>query len=149
MKPPLRISFTVACPPQHAFTVWTSRIDTWWPSDHTVTGAPDLTVVLERGVGGRIYERTTDGIEHDWGVVTTWDPPSKLAYRWHIGQGPDAATEVEVRFVAAGAADTRVEIEHRGWEQLGDAADERRDRNALGWESLLPHFVVAIEKGNG
>lgn len=129
--------------------MWTSRIATWWPSDHTVTGASDLTVVLESGVGGRIYERTSEGIEHDWGVVTAWDPPSKLAYRWHLGQDRQDATDVEVRFVAVGAADTRVEIEHSGWEHLGDGAEELRNRNRLGWRTLLPHFVAAIEKGDG
>ncbi len=35
---PLRVSFEVACSPERAFLVWTSRIGTWWPHDHTVTG---------------------------------------------------------------------------------------------------------------
>ena len=70
MTSPLRISFDVACPAEHAFALWTSRIGTWWPPDHTVTGEPGLAVVLEGGVGGRIYERTAAGTEHDWGQVT-------------------------------------------------------------------------------
>jgi hypothetical protein len=49
----------------HAFRVWTDRIGTWWPPDHTATGQADL-IVLEGGVGARIYERTSDGVEHDW-----------------------------------------------------------------------------------
>jgi Activator of Hsp90 ATPase homolog 1-like protein len=143
---PLRVSFDVACPPEHAFAVWTSRISTWWPTDHTVTGDPDLSVVLESGVGGRIYERTPEGIEHDWGVVTAWDPPTELAYLWHIGRDPVDATEVVIHFVAR-ETETRVEIEHRGWERLGDMADAWRDRNRIGWETLLPHFAAAITKG--
>jgi hypothetical protein len=70
---PLRISFEVACPAEHAFAVWTSRIGTWWPPDHTVSGEADLTVVLEGVVGGRIFERTSEGVEHDWGTVTIWE----------------------------------------------------------------------------
>jgi hypothetical protein len=44
---PLRITFDVACSAEHAFAMWTSRIGTWWPADHTVTGDRDLAIVLE------------------------------------------------------------------------------------------------------
>lgn len=84
MNAPLRMSFDVACSAEHAFTVWTSGIGRWWPPDHTVTGQADLVVILQSGVGGRIYERTSDGVEHDWGEVTVWKPPTKLAYLWHL-----------------------------------------------------------------
>ena len=54
------------------------------------------------------------------------------------------ATEVEIRFLAQGTGATRIEIEHRGWERLGSAGDEWRERNQAGWETLLPHFLAAI-----
>ena len=66
------------------------------------------------------------------------DPPERLSYLWHLGCDPADATEVDIRFVARGAAATRVEIEHRGWERLGRARAAWRDRNQAGWESLLP-----------
>ena len=47
MIEPIRLAFEVACPPDHAFEVWTGRIGTWWPSDHTVSEEPGLAVVLE------------------------------------------------------------------------------------------------------
>ena len=75
MTEPLRMSFDVACSAGHAFTVWTSGIAAWWPPDHTMTGRVE-TVVLQGGVGGRIYERTVDGTEHEWGEVTVWQPPA-------------------------------------------------------------------------
>jgi uncharacterized protein YndB with AHSA1/START domain len=137
------MSFDVACSTDHAFALWTSRIGTWWPQDHTVTGEPGLVIVLEGVVGGRIFERTADGTEHDWGVVTRWEPPSRLSYRWHLHRDPADATDVEIRFLAQGAAATRIEIEHRGWDRLGTVADEVRSRNRAGWETLLPHFRVA------
>jgi hypothetical protein len=143
---PLKISFDVACPAAHAFEVWTGQIGMWWPPDHTVTGHPDL-VVLQAGVGGRIFERTADGVEYNWGHVTRWDPPKQLTYYWHLGADPERATEVEIRFLPQGDAATRIEIEHRGWEGLGDAADEWRDRNQVGWATLLPHFQAATAKG--
>jgi uncharacterized protein YndB with AHSA1/START domain len=145
---PLRITFDVACSAEHAFAVWTSRIGTWWPADHTVTGDRDLAIVLESGVGGRIYERTAHGVEHDWGVVTVWDPPKRLAYLWNLGRDRREATDVDIRFVSRGRDDTRVEIEHRGWERLGATADAWRDRNRIGWETLLPHFAAAITTGD-
>jgi uncharacterized protein YndB with AHSA1/START domain len=145
MSEPLKISFEVACSPDHAFTVWTSGMGTWWPPDHTVTGHAE-EVVLQSGVGGRIFERTSDGVEHDWGTVTAWEPPARLAYQWHIGRESADATQVEIRFVPQGAA-TRIEIEHRGWERLGAVGEERRAQNRVGWESLLPHFLGAVAEG--
>jgi uncharacterized protein YndB with AHSA1/START domain len=145
---PLRIAFDVACPADHAFTMRTSRIAAWWPQDHTVSGDQGLTIVLESGVGGRIYERTADGTEHDWGTVTVWDPPNRLAYLWHLGRDPSTATDVDIRFLARGPGDTRIEIEHRGWERLGAGADAWRERNQVGWQTLLPHFAAAISRGD-
>ena len=147
MTPPLRLSLEVACSTEHAFAVWTSAIGSWWPPDHTVSGRPDQ-VVLQSGVGGRIFERTSDGIEHVWGEVTVWEPPTTLAYLWHLGRDPEEATEVEIQFVPQGADATRIDIEHRGWERLGALADDWRDRNQLGWEALLPHFQVAVMRGD-
>ena len=97
MTDPLRISFDVACPAEHAFRTWTSGIGTWWPPDHTVSGGPEA-IVLTGEVGGRIYERATDGTEHEWGEVTVWQPPTRLAYLWYLGRDPADATEVEIRF---------------------------------------------------
>ncbi len=147
MTDALRMTFEVACPAEHAFSMWTDRIGSWWPSDHTVSGSADAAVVLQGGVGGRIYERTPDGSEHEWGKVTVWDPPLRLAYLWHIGRDQSDATEVEIRFVPHGDAATRVEIEHRGWDRLGDDAETWRDRNRIGWQTLLPYFLSAAEQG--
>ena len=143
MTGPLRMSFEVACSREHAFSVWTTRFGMWWPRDHTVSGRAD-SVVLQPVVGGRIYERTADGTEHDWGEVTVWQPPARLAYLWHLGLDRDRATEVEVRFIAQGAA-TRIEIEQRGWERLGEAAERWRARNLAGWQGLLPHYQAALD----
>jgi uncharacterized protein YndB with AHSA1/START domain len=141
---PLRWAFDVACPPHHAFRVWTADIAAWWPADHTLTGAADSTVVLEGRVGGRIFERTADGGEHDWGEVTAWEPPTRLAYLWFLRADRADATDVEIRFLAAGAATTRVEIEHTGWERLGERGPAWRERNLGGWSTLLSHYRAAL-----
>ena len=41
MADPLRLSLDVSCPVEHAFRVWTDRINLWWPADHTVSGRSD------------------------------------------------------------------------------------------------------------
>lgn len=142
---PIRLAFEVGCSVEHAFATWTAAIDRWWPADHTATAAHGLVVTLEPGVGGRIFERTPDGTEHDWGEVTIWEPPGRLGYLWHLRRERADATEVEIRFEAAGAGRTRVEIVHRGWERLGAEGETWRDRNLGGWSTLLPHFVEHAE----
>ena len=105
---------------------------------------PDATVVLERRPGGRIFERTSGGEEHDWGEVTAFDRPRSLTYLWHIRSDRADATEVEISFHELDRDRTRVEIEHRGWERLGDGADRWRDRNLAAWGSLLPRYREAL-----
>ena len=143
MIEPLRVTFDVACPPDVAFAVWTSGIDAWWPADHTASGEADATVTLEQRLGGRLFERTAAGIEHEWGEITAWEPPNRFAYLWHLRRDRADATEVEIRFTPLGEAGTRVEIVHRGWERLGASGQEWRDRNMGGWTSLLPHYQAA------
>ena len=143
---PIRLTFDVACAPEHAFRIWTADTSRWWPADHTVTVEDGLLVVFEPRVGGRIYERTTAGLEHDWGEVTAWEPPHRLVYLWHLRQDRADATEVEIAFAPAGDDTTRVTIEHRGWERLGAAAPAKRDRNLRGWSGLLPHYVDACTR---
>ena len=143
---PIRLEFDVACPPARAFEVWTGRISDWWPADHTVSGEADLSVVLEARRGGRIFERTSAGLEYDWGEVTVWEPPRRFGYLWHLRRDRADATDVEIRFIDRGDGTTRVEIEHRGWERLGAEAETWRDRNHGGWATLLPHYLAAVNR---
>ena len=142
---PLRLEYRIACSPAHAFAVWTTRLTTWWPPGHSASGDPGTVVTLEPRLGGRIYERTSDGTEIDWGEITGWDPPRGLRYVWHIRRDRADATDVELTFADAGDGTTRLEIVHSGWERLGAEAQAWRDANTDGWEALLPRFVAAAE----
>jgi hypothetical protein len=146
--PPLTLRFDVDCPPAHAFRVWTGDIASWWPADHSVSGEAGLMVVLEGRVGGRIYERTAAGVEHEWGEVTTWEPPSRFGYLWHLRRDRADATQVDIRFSAMGDTGeaTRVDIEHTGWERLGSDAPSWRERNLGGWQTLLPHYIDHLKE---
>jgi len=138
---PLRLSFEVACAPDHAFQTWTAQTSIWWPSSHTVSASDGLEVIFEPRVGGRIFERTSEGVEHDWGEIIAWEPPRRVAYLWHLRVDQADATEVDISFIAGDPGTTRVEIEHRGWERLGSDALARRDANRAGWGGLLPHYI--------
>lgn len=139
---PLELTFTVACAPAHAFVIWTAKTSLWWPTGHSVSTDPDLEVTFEPWQGGRIFERTSAGVEHDWGEILDWEPPHRLRYLWHIRRDRSDATEVEISFTAHDDG-TVVTIVHRGWERLGTAGPQWRDRNRQGWAGLLPHFEQA------
>ena len=141
MIPPLEFEFTVECSAEHAFFTWTNATR-WWPTDHTMSATRDVEVIFEPHEGGRIYERTPNGTEFEWGEVTVWQPPVRLEYLWHIASDRADATEVEVTFVEREAS-TLVRIEQRGWERLGAGATERRSNNHRGWSDMLPRFVEA------
>jgi hypothetical protein len=142
MTEPLTLTFDVRCSREHAFRVWTTKIAQWWPADHTVSGEP-ADIVVEGRVGGHIFERTADGTVHEWGEITTWDPPQHLGYRWYLRQDRADATQVDIVFTERGGASTRIEIEHHGWDRLGVKGPERRRTNEGGWRGLLPHFIEA------
>jgi uncharacterized protein YndB with AHSA1/START domain len=139
---PLRVELDVRCNAQHAFSMWTERFGRWWPRSHTVSGGPEA-IVLEGFIGGRLYERSPDGREIDWGEITAWEPPQRLAYLWHIRRDRADATDVEITFVDRGDGTTRVEIVHSGWERLGADGATWRDANRGGWAGLLPAFFAA------
>jgi hypothetical protein len=148
MIEPLRISFEVGCDRQHAFAVWTEHASAWWPKDHTVSREPGLQIVFEPRVGGRIFERSQTGQEHEWGEITVWDPPRRLAYLWRIATERANATDVEIRFLEIGPEATRVEVEHGGWERLASEFGQTwRDTNQGGWDGMLPAYIAACAKG--
>lgn len=149
MIEPLRLSFEVACTPEHAFETWTARASAWWPEEHTVSHEPGTEIVFEPHRGGRIYERTRGGREIEWGEIVSWQPPRRLGYRWHIATDPERATDVEILFHAVDGGRTRVEIEHGGWERLGEIGPAWREANHAGWDGVLPAYANAALKSSG
>ncbi len=133
----VRKSITVRCSVEDAFRVFTDEIGSWWPlASHSVGGSRARTCAMEGRVGGRLFERLDDGTEETWGTVTAWEPPLRLSYTWHPGRDETTAQEVEMRFSPAGDG-TRVELEHRGWEKLGDEAEETAKGYDSGWDYVL------------
>jgi uncharacterized protein YndB with AHSA1/START domain len=139
---PVRRSVEVTCAVEEAFRIFTEGVDDWWPlATHSVGQQKAATCYFEGQVGGRIYESTEDGSLNLWGTVTEWEPPNRVVFTWHPGREPATAQEVELRFIEEGSG-TRVELEHRGWETLGDAAAETREGYHSGWEYVLNQFIA-------
>lgn len=134
---PVRKVVTVKATVDRAFRRFTAEIASWWPlASHSVGGANAETVIMEGRVGGRILERIRGGPESVWGTITTWNPPHRVAFTWHPGDDPAKAQDVDVRFVQVGDR-TRVELEHTGFERLGEAARKARKGYPIGWAYVL------------
>jgi uncharacterized protein YndB with AHSA1/START domain len=132
--------------------VFTAGIGRWWPKTHHI-GASDLdTLVIEPREGGRWYERGVDGVECEVGKVLVWEPPSRLVLGWQLTPDwkfdPDLITEVEVQFIPDGDNATRVELEHRNLERLGDRAEALRQQIDApeGWSGLLQLFAQSASQ---
>ena len=139
----IRKSLTVAAPIERAFEVFTERIGTWWPLDsHSIGGEKATSAVVEGRVGGGVYEVMDDGATAPWATVLAWEPPHRLVLSWHVNPGVPA-TEVEVRFSKEGDG-TRVELEHRGWDALGEKGVGMSSGYDEGWELVLGRYVEGV-----
>jgi hypothetical protein len=139
----IRKTIVVRCGVDAAFRTWTDQINMWWPKGHSRSGDPGTTVFVEQHIGGRIYERTPEGVEHVWGLVTAWDPPGHMAYHWYLGSGPDQPTRVDVRFVAHGDGRTRVDLIHQGPEYIGERWPRTSAIFDVAWEHVLAAYGIA------
>lgn len=140
---PVRKSVRVSRPVEEAFGLFTTRIATWWPlPTHSVAGDRAAAVVMEPREGGRIYERAEDGTITYWGEVLVFEPPHRLVVAWQPNPEAPAATEVEVAF-APEEGGTRVDLEHRGWERLGERAELARTEYDSGWDGVLGLYAAA------
>ena len=140
----VRKTVTVDCVVEEAFRVFTAEADSWWPrQDHSIYKSEGREIVFEGRVGGEVYELSRSGETGHWATVVSWEPPNRLVLAWNILERDAVATEVEVRFLPEGET-TRVELEHRGWEALGEGASERRHSYDTGWGHVLGRYVERI-----
>ena len=147
-REPVRRSVTVGRLRDEAFELFTAGIASWWPMDrYSVSQERTRNVVIEPRVGGGVYEERDDGATFPWGRVLAWEPPGRLVLSWHPGREPDVAQEVEVLFTAVDDV-TRVDLEHRNWDKLGDDAANVRESYVNGWAEVLDHcFLGACAAG--
>ena len=143
----VRKEIFVARSQEDAFRIYTDEFGSWWPlSTHSIFGDEAVDAVFEPVAGGRLYERTADGREAEWGRVLAWNPPSGFTISWKPNLDPDAPrTTYELRFVAIGENQTRLELLHTGWEALGDDATEAREGYDGGWDLVLDAYTALAD----
>jgi uncharacterized protein YndB with AHSA1/START domain len=139
----IRKSIHVKRSVEDSFRFFTRDIGKWWPlkEGYSFGGERADQIHLEARQGGRFFERFTDGEEYQVGTVTACTPPSRVVISWKAPNW-DAPTEVEVRFTAEGDG-TRVDLEHRGWERAGAAAEKESSGYKQGWETVLARYAAA------
>jgi uncharacterized protein YndB with AHSA1/START domain len=148
----IKRNIKVQCSIDRAFRVFTEEMGTWWPLEtHSIAVDQELgqkaeTLRIDTREGGRIEEVLEDGSTRAWGAVLAWDPPRRVVYGWKPNDRPTPPTEVEVRFSSQNDG-TLVELEHRGWDRLGDVSEEIRPLYASegGWTMVLGRYRNAAE----
>jgi uncharacterized protein YndB with AHSA1/START domain len=140
----VRKTVTVDCTVEEAFRVFTADATSWWPTaTHSINGRDVKEVVFEEREGGAVYEVTASGERGHWATVVAWEPPSRIVLAWNILEREALPTEVEVRFVPE-ADQTRVDLEHRGWERIADGAEAKREAYDNGWDQVLSVYVDRV-----
>jgi uncharacterized protein YndB with AHSA1/START domain len=140
----VRKTVTVNREVEEAFRVFTTEMQSWWPTDrYSIHGDDVREIVFEEREGGEIFEISSSGEKGHWATVLSWEPPNRLVLAWNVLERDPVATEVEVRFLPYGEG-TRVELEHRGWEALGEGAAEKRRSYDTGWDQVLGSYETRL-----
>lgn len=129
----------IACAVDHAFAVFTEKIDLWWPRSHRRSRDGLLTLTNEA-----LVERAPDGSEWLMANVTEIEAPARLVLDWFPGS-PAAPTAVEIVFAAVGAR-TMVTITHRPLSASTEIWPQRVATFIAGWDAVLPALKRFIEE---
>ena len=153
------VALRVPVPAARAFAAFTEQIADWWQPNGLFQFSDGRTGTLafepEPGPDGHLVETYPDGSSFVIGHVRAWDPPHRLVLSWrHASFAADQETELHVRFDdveddadagAAGGAQTRVTVEHFGWDTIQHEHAARHGfplatfqlRFAQWWQALL------------
>jgi uncharacterized protein YndB with AHSA1/START domain len=148
------VSIRVGASPTRAFEAFTEEIGEWWRPHPLFRLTPDGDGYLrfEPGEGGRLVATLGNGKEFEVGRITVWKPGERLALTWRQATfAPDQATELDVRFEAIGNQ-TRVTVEHRGWDRIPQEHAARHGfdlllfqrRQADHWRTLLASLNAVL-----
>lgn len=141
------VALRVKATPERAFEAFTAEIAGWWKPNalfHFTPRSPGVPS-FEPFEGGRFLETLPGGKVFEAGRVLVWAPGERLVFTWRCAWfEPDATTTVEVTFNPVGD-ETRVSVEHSGWETIPPQNAARHGfplpvflrREAEWWEVLL------------
>lgn len=110
-----------------AFRVFVEEPMDWVPPGHKYLKDATL-IAIEPGVGGRFFERDATGAEAVHGVITEWDPPSRLVMTWRVGENwqpifdDEKASFIILTFTETAPGSTKVVLTHSQFHRHGAAA---------------------------
>lgn len=136
---------------EHAFTVFTTGIGSWWNPEHHILDGELAEMIFEPRVGGSITDRAVDGSECRWARVLDYEPPKRVCFSWDINTAWQLETnqartsEVEVTFTATAPDRTHVVLTHRHLDRHGDGWQGMRNAVSSGW-SLTHYAEVAAQR---
>lgn len=144
------VALRIGVPPDVAFAAFTRDIGRWWKSHplFRLSRRGDGTLRFDpEGPDGRLVTRFDDGKEWEIGPVLHWLPGERLAFGWRLPSfRDDQATEVDVRFEAVGD-ETRVTVEHRGWDRIPREHVARHGFELMLFQRRLGEFWRGLLKG--
>ena len=148
------VSLRVSATPERAFDVFVGEIDKWWVANTLfkfTRGSPGK-LAFEPRLGGRFTETCADGEVFEIGRITAWRPGSRLAFSWRQATFESGReTHVDLRFEAIDA-ETRVTVEHSGWDVVPDDHVARHgfpdaiflQRHGEWWRALLTSLAQRV-----
>jgi len=149
------VSLRVKATPHEAFEIFTQEIGAWWRPNGLFQLTPHGDGALSFEGQERLISTLPNGKVFEIGRVTAWAPGERLAFSWRQASfTPELVTHVEVRFEAIGD-DTRVTVEHRGWDTIPQEHVARHGfplavtqmRLAEHWRALLAALAIRLPKG--
>jgi uncharacterized protein YndB with AHSA1/START domain len=146
------VSMRVRATPERAFDAFTAEIGRWWKPNvlFPFTDRTDGVLAFESEPERCLVETAPGGHRFVVGQVRNWDPPRRLVVSWRESTfGPDVETELHVRFEDVGEGQTRVVVEHFGWDAIpvghvarhGFPLDVLQLRFAEWWRRMLDDLV--------
>ena len=147
------VALRVPCDPMRAFEAFTQEIGAWWQPSGLFQITPRGDGKLSFEPGKRLITTLGNGKTFEIGRVLAWEPGKRLAFEWRQATfAKDQKTEVEVCFEAVGE-ETRVSIEHRGWDRIpqdhvarhGFPEHSTLQRTSEWWRESLSAFKRRLE----
>ncbi|WP_431830627.1 SRPBCC domain-containing protein [Caulobacter radicis] len=121
MSARILVALRMKAAPERVFDAFVGEIGAWWrpnPLFSFTPRSPGVLVFEGQGEGARLVERLASGRTFEIGRVRVWTRGERLVFGWRQAAfAPGMDTEVEVTFEAVGA-ETRVTVQHRGWETV-------------------------------
>jgi uncharacterized protein YndB with AHSA1/START domain len=125
MSSKVLVALRVRATPERAFSAFVREIGAWWRPNPLFRFTPRDPGVLSfelpdaAGQGGRLIETRPNGKVFEVGQIRIWEPPHRLVVGWRQATfTPDQHTEVQVTFEPVEGGETRVSVEHTGWDSV-------------------------------